>query len=128
MFEDLVGNPIIQDPKPAEPDNMKKIRECLLNIAPDFVEFIERFGWVDIGYGNLVIYGWIEDLAGFFEKNMGERPIVDAWLFGDNYSGDFHAIDKKTGEVVFLSAGYSELDEIRYPSFEKFIRGFIEKG
>jgi len=59
---------------------------------------------------------------------MGKRLKVDAWLIGDNYGGDFHAINKKTGEVVFLSAGYSELDEFRYPSFEKFVRGYIEKG
>ena len=127
MFEDLVDSPALHEPEKTTQESMKEIRNNLNSIAPDFVAFVEKFGSVDVGEGHFRIYGWVQDLSEFFEQNMGEKPEVDAWLFGDDYSGDFHAIDKKTGEVVFISAGYLELDEIRFPSFEKFIRHLLRE-
>jgi|GEM_PF-6848817 len=126
MYEDLESHPALVSENAASEKSLKFIRENLSDIAPDYVRFVEKFGRANINDCGFIVYGWTENLSDFFVDTLGlERPNVDAWLIGDNFSEDYAGIDKKTGKVVEVSIENCEAYDDGTETYNEFIRRFI---
>ena len=126
MYEGFAKSPMLHSPEKVSEKHLSEIKKELSELAPDFVEVVEKFGRVNVADSFFVIYGWIDDLATFFADMGFNVPDVNAWVFGDNFSGDFYGFEKKSGNIISVNAGDLFEHEYDDKSFEEFITNMFQ--
>jgi hypothetical protein len=122
MYNDLVNHSAINVTHTLSKAQVDQVKNMLGSVAPDYFEFIIKFGRIELFPSGYTMYNTIFDLGEFVEDTLGGNGAgVQAWAFGDDRAGTFAGLDKKTGLVVEFSVETGELEELGL-SFNEFLR------